>query len=127
MKKVIGLLSMLVLLAGCQSFAPSWDWPEEGVIVEQAYDVPRVGRYWVIGTIKDVIINEDYLYWFKIQDREGRRVWVQVDANTWKAYEVGQHWVKIPEARVRYVAVKDTERSGPNPQRIQRSPTRLMK
>lgn len=113
---------MLLFTIGCQSLGVGW--PEEGEILEQAYDVPRVGRYWVIGTIKDVIINEDYIYWFKVRPKGGDAVWVQVDPQTWKAYSVGDYWIKIPEARVRYVPVKDTD-AGPDPKRTIRNPSRL--
>jgi hypothetical protein len=111
--------------AGCKSLGIGW--PEEGEIVEQAFDVPRVGRYWVIGTVKEVEINYDYIYWFKIRSKNDNLTWVQVDPQTWKAYEVGDHWIKSPEAKVfRYVPVSDMERhQKPDPNRTIRNPTRL--
>jgi hypothetical protein len=124
------LLLMLALAClasvGCQSLGVGW--PEEGEIVEKAFDVPREGRYWVIGTEVIIPINKDYIYWFKIKDKTGDLTWVQIDGNTFNAYDVGTHWVKIPEAKVfRYVPVKDTERGGPPQNRIIKDPAQLLR
>jgi hypothetical protein len=121
MKTVIILLVSLAIFAGCQSL--TGDWPVEGKVIEQAYDVPRVGRYWIIGSPREVVINEDYIYWFKIEDRESNQVWVQVTGEEWKVYQVGDWWVKSPDARPRYVPVADIERNrGIDPKRIINGP-----
>jgi hypothetical protein len=108
MKRLIGLLMLLAVLVGCSSL-PNGEELIEGEVLEQAFDVPRVGRYWVIGSPHDIIINEDYVYWLKVRSREGATVWVNVTGHEWKTYKVGDWWVKMPEARVRYAPVTKEE------------------
>jgi hypothetical protein len=101
MKKLLTLVMALLVFAGCATL-PGDEWAIEGEVLELAYDVPRVGRYWVVGSPYDIIINADHVYWLKVRSREGTTVWVNVPGNEWKTYKVGDWWVRMPEARIRY-------------------------